>query len=538
MKRKEKISLALKKLIELNIPVIYIQDFDYIRVNEVLCEVISKSEIVGEWTPGTGTTNFVSWRADDDIDKKEELKGFLLRQFGTKKLALKFVILREIQDYIDKPEVKSLIAKIAQRKLYDRDFELTLIIISSVLNVPEEIDPYVSYLEMELPDDEEIDRLIEEHIETNQYKKKGDFDSKDLPELRLTLKGMSPYQIDRVLDIAMSKNGSLDSEDTALILAQKKQMVRKSGVLEFIETEKDKEDIGGLNFLKKYLNEKGIIRGSLAEAMRLGISTPKGIMMVGMPGCGKSLCAQVAARSTGKREPLLKMDMGSLMGKYVGQSEENMRKAIRTAEAVAPCVLWIDEIEKAFSGIGGDNDVMTRMFGYFLSWMQDKESAVYVIATANNIDKLPAELKRKGRFDEIFFVGLPYKEERKEIFRVHLKKKNQDVELLEGKEWDAIANNTIGFNGADIEHVVNRAIEKRFLSKKTESKDGLIDKIELTINDIKSAVMETSDFCIAKTCKKDLREMLDKLDGYSIINAKDGTVIKAKSIKEDFKLNS
>ena len=194
---------------------------------------------------------------------------------------------------------------------------------------------------------------------------------------------------------------------------------------------------------------------------------PKGVFIVGMPGCGKSLCAKATANIF--NAPLIKLDMGSMMGKYVGQSEENLRRAIQIAEAAAPCVLWIDEIEKAFSGIGGDNDIMTRMFGHFLSWMQDKTSSVYVVATANNADRLPPELKRKGRFDEIFCVNLPDKEERKKIFEVHLNKR-KDRKCISGafsaSNLDELAQKTSGFNGADIESVVVEAIENNFLLDK------------------------------------------------------------------------
>ena len=238
-----------------------------------------------------------------------------------------------------------------------------------------------------------------------------------------SLKGMTAFEIDRVLDMAMSKNGSLSAEDQEMILLQKKQMVKKSGLLELVDTPERLDDIGGLTALKEYLKKKSDIVKQLAEAQKFGVSVPKGVFIVGMPGCGKSLCAKASAALFDA--PLLKLDMGSMMGKYVGESESNLRKAIKIAEAAAPCVLWIDEIEKGFSGVGGNNDIMTRMFGYFLSWMQDKKSSVYVIATANNADALPPELKRKGRFDEIFCVNLPNEEERKAIFDVHVgKKKN------------------------------------------------------------------------------------------------------------------
>ena len=316
------------------------------------------------------------------------------------------------------------------------------------------------------------------------------YKDEDRKKLMPSLKGMTSFEIDRMLDMAMSSNGSLSAEDTEMILQQKKAMVKKSGLLELIDTPEKMDGIGGMKALKEYLKNKSKVISDLPKAMEFGVSIPKGVFIVGMPGCGKSLCAKASAALF--NSPLLKLDMGSMMGKYVGESEGNLRKAIKIAEAAAPCVLWIDEIEKAFSGVGGNNDIMTRMFGYFLSWMQEKQTSVYVIATANNADNLPPELKRKGRFDEIFCVNLPDKEERKDIFKIHLKKKKKS---LDDASLNSICQITDGFNGADIESVVNEAVEECFLSGVRElSKNVLEDIARQTIS-------------ISKSCKKQIDNM-------------------------------
>ena len=308
-----------------------------------------------------------------------------------------------------------------------------------------------------------------------------------MEKLMPSLKGLTYFEIDRMLDMAMSSNGTLTAEDQSMILQHKKQMVRKSGLLELVDTPANLDSIGGLNALKSYLLKKEKIIKNIGEAINKNVAVPKGIFIVGMPGCGKSLCAKASAALF--NTPLLKMDMGSMMGKYVGESEGNLHRAIQIAEAASPCVLWIDEIEKAFSGIGG-NDIMTRMFGYFLSWMQDKTSSVYVIATANNADYLPPELKRKGRFDEIFCVNLPTAEERKAIFDVHLKKKGYGN--LEPSE--KLIKHTDGFNGADIEAVVNEAMEEVFIEQKNLNMETL-EKIALrTVS-------------ISKSCKRQIEDM-------------------------------
>ena len=300
----------------------------------------------------------------------------------------------------------------------------------------------------------------------------------------------------------MSSNGSLSAEDREMILVQKKQMVKKSGVLELIDTPENIDSIGGVEVLKEYLKRKSRVYAKLPEATKFKVAIPKGVFLVGMPGCGKSLCAKAtAAQFNGV--PLLKMDMGSMMGKYVGESESNLRKALRIAEAAAPCVLWIDEIEKVFSGVGGNNDIMTRMFGYFLSWMQEKKSAVYVFATANNADKLPPELKRKGRFDEIFCVNLPNAKEREEIFKVHIGKKERSAIKIDYKK---LANATEGFNGADIESVINEAMESCFL-----------DEIELSTDSILRVARDTKS--ISKSCKNQIEDMEVLFDENDFTNA-------------------
>lgn len=221
------------------------------------------------------------------------------------------------------------------------------------------------------------------------------------------------------------------------------------------------EDIGGLENLKEWFERKAVIYKDMERAKKYGVDMPKGVLIAGLPGCGKSLSAKAAAALF--EVPLLRLDMGRLMGKYVGESENNLRQAIALAEAISPCVLWIDELEKAFAGIGGNGggaDVTTRLFGNFLTWMQEKDNPVFVVATANDITKLPPELLRKGRFDEIFYVGLPKDEEREMIFGIHIaKRRKQDVENI--KISDLVAK-TKGFSGADIEGVVKDAVEMAF----------------------------------------------------------------------------
>lgn len=486
------------KYIDVNIPIIYICDFDFARVDHLILGKIGDKKIT-EWNPATGTTDFRT-KHQIGMGKEQSLESLLDEKYnceidkGEVISREQYVVLREIQDFIDEPAIKTYLQLIAQRRLYDREYNTTLIISSSVRKIPEEITRYVSFIDDSFPNEVEISQLIDEHIEENQYDKEK-FKDEDREAIMPSLKGLSPFEIDRMLDMAMSSNGTLSKEDNEMILRQKKSMVKSSGVLELIDSPAKIEDIGGYDVLKKYLKDKSKIYNNFPKAVSFGVSVPKGVFLVGMPGCGKSLAAKAAA--TLFNAPLLKMDMGSMMGKYVGESEANLRKAILIAEAVAPCVLWIDEIEKAFSGVNGNNDIMTRMFGYFLSWMQDKQSAVYVIATANNANNLPPELKRKGRFDEIFCINLPNEEECKSIFEVQIGKKKGKKCKIDSIDYSSLAKRTKGFNGADIESVVNEAVERCFL--KDESK--ITTKVILdVINDTKS---------ISMSCEEDIKKMDD-----------------------------
>ena len=495
-----------QKMIDVNTPIIYINDFDFARVDSLITRAIGNkgNKKVFEWNPGTGVTDFQSRQPEKQQD---DLADFISKKYLEEPLGGgtpdKILVLREIHNYIGDPKIATLLALFAQRKLYDRKFDSTIIIVDSVLKVPEEIAKYVSYLEIDYPHDEEINRLIDEHIAVNGYE---NFNDEDRAALMPSLKGMTSFDIDRMLDLAMSSNGTLTSGDKAMILQQKKAMVKNSGVIELVDTPGNIADIGGMEALKKYLERKARIYKDISKARQNKVAIPKGVLIVGMPGCGKSLCAKATAALF--ECPLLKLDMGSMMGKYVGESEANLRKAIRIAEAAAPCIVWIDEIEKAFSGIGGNNDIMTRMFGYFLSWMQDKSSAVYVIATANNADTLPPELKRKGRFDEIFCVNLPDADERKAIFEVHLKKRGLPAEPAAALSADRL---TKGFNGADIESVVNEAVEECFLSGTPFNQDILKTKAKETVS-------------ISKSCAKQIQHIEDQFVENNFKDASTGKI--------------
>ena len=506
-----------KKLVDVNAPIIYINEYDFVRADACIAAVIggmedNESGIV-EWNPGTSCIEFFS-KGKMGSRPRLSLHDFLLDEYNLdsdldEMPPLRFIVLREIQDFIELPEIKSILQSIATKKLYDDRFNTSIIIVSSVVRVPDELKEFVSYVEIPLPNEEEINTLIDEHYEAN-----GNDKNILIDELRNSLmpslKGLTYFQIDRLLDMALSREGRLDAKDTEMLLNQKKSIVKKSGLLDLVEVREDTE-IGGLRALIDYLDRKKKVFDDLGKAHEFGVDTPKGVFLLGMPGCGKSLCAKVASRML--NAPLLKFDMGSLMGKYVGESEERMRSAIKIAEAAAPCVLWIDEIEKAFSGADGsgssDSGLLRRMFGYFLSWMQEKTSSVYVVATANSASHLPPELKRKGRFDEIFYVDLPKEDEREMIFKIHLKKHKQEGKIT---DFEEIVRKTEGYSGADIESVVNEAVEKCFI----DNKSLLTTKVLLDV------IKETR--CISQTCYDQIEAMRRDVKSSSFKDANTGEV--------------
>lgn len=293
--------------------------------------------------------------------------------------------------------------------------------------------------------------------------------------LRTIFSGMERDMVYQIFDTLENKYAdTFLPESVSDALGLKKKTLSRSGLLELVDSKIDIDQIGGLERLKSWLRNKKHIIDDLTKAQSLGISPPKGVLLAGMPGCGKSMSAK--AVSSLFNVPLFRLDIGSLMGKFVGESEANMKAALKVAEQASPCVLWIDELEKAFSGVngtGGSTEITTRLFGYFLTWMQEKPGAVFVVATANDITNIPPELLRRGRFDEIFYVNLPSERERKQIFTVKTSQLSPPPKRLDFAELAALSE---GFSGADIECVINDALESVFRSNEPALTQHIIKK--------------------------------------------------------------
>ena len=470
----------LRQYVDAGFPILYICTYEEAKADQYIASAAGRREVL-EWN---GADGFVNFKTKVPIIEKQSLEATLALQKSGKELNRKLLVIKDADEQLNpngqrkSDKVIALLKEIARKiRKEDGGIDATVIIVSSVLHIPQELEKLITVLELDLPDEAETGRIIDQFARDNEISAgPADFRA----ELVTAFKGISESEIKDLLSLAVSQDGELTKKALQLIFDQKQQMILKAGILEMIPLKESVADIGGLEILKDWLQNKATVFKNMKPAAEFGVAMPKGVLIAGVPGCGKSLSAKAAGRLFDV--PLLRLDMGRLMGKYVGESEENMRKAIRLAEAISPCILWVDELEKAFAGIssgGGGNEVTTRLFGTFLTWMQEKKSAAFVVATANDITKLPPELLRKGRFDEIFYVALPNDEERKKIFEIHLnKRRKQDARNIDLNE---LVKSTVGYSGADIEGVVSESVESVYVKGRQElTTEDILDCIKST----------------------------------------------------------
>ena len=360
-----------------------------------------------------------------------------------------------------------------------------VIFISPTLTIPYELQKEITIIDFELPSYHEIRNFLEEMIRVNR--ENGHLDVKlsheEKERLAKAALGLTLQEAENAFARAIVESGTLNIFSINAVLEEKRQIIKKTGILEYIQTDIGIDDVGGLDNLKHWLKKRN--KSWLDSAKLYGLPSPKGILITGVPGCGKSLIAK--AISAMWQLPLLKLDIGKIFAGIVGSSEENMRQVMKTAEALAPSILWIDEIEKGFSNSGsGDGGTARRVFGSFLTWLQEKTKPVFVVATANQIQSLPPELLRKGRFDEIFFVDLPTKKERKIIFQIHLEKRLKSVQArgnftISEEKLETLSDLTEGFIGAEIEEVVISALFEAFAEGRSIHFEDIVQAIRNTV---------------------------------------------------------
>jgi len=373
------------------------------------------------------------------------------------------LLLKDFHKFYDDPSINRTIKELSSAL---KKTTHNLIISSHLFPSSEELDELMTIVNLPLPDQKELKNLIKK-IATNTN---SNLDEQDLNELSIASSGLTEIKVKQVTAKALAQRGKISKEDIKDILEEKKQVIARSEILEFFEAKSSQDDIGGLNVLKVWLNQR--YRAFSKEARDYGLPIPKGVLLVGAQGTGKSLTAKSISKSWSM--PLLRLDVGRLFSSLVGSSEARTRETILRAEAMSPCILWIDEIDKGFGGDArSDGGTSQRVLASLLTWMAEKESAVFVIATANAIDKLPAELLRKGRFDEIFFLDLPNSEERLSILDLHLKKRRPSYNF----PLSTIIDRTDGFSGAELEQAVIEGMHISFSENRELMEKDLIKAV-------------------------------------------------------------
>lgn len=453
---KTKLALTIRSYVESHYPMLYLVTPEDAEADTLIAQLADKRKLI-EWNMAQGLVNFSNKQPYSGYqDLSSALLTLIEADYEQHIIVIRDVHLALRDNPIAVTRLKALVSQILSRA----DIHVTIFLVGSQAYIPSELEKFITIFELPLPDEARILAIIKEAEQKFEISIEDDA----LNQLALSCQGLTHYEIQQLLMRCFQSEGEIGRQHLDLIQDEKAQIIQKNGSLELVKSKERMANIGGLRNLKAWLKQKEKVLANWHQAREFGVETPKGIMVVGMPGCGKSLTAKATASLF--QMPLLKLDMGSMMGKYVGESEGNMRNAIKVAEAVSPCVLWVDEVEKAFVGIGSGgsgSEVATRMFGYFLTWMQEKTSQVFVIATANDISALPPELLRKGRFDEIFYVDFPTEAERKEIFSLHLSKRNKlNAEI----DLEQLSKDTKDYSGADIESIVKDAIESAFVDGK------------------------------------------------------------------------
>ncbi|MBD2232076.1 AAA family ATPase [Phormidium tenue] len=372
-------------------------------------------------------------------------------------------VLRDFHRFLDDVAISRKLRNLARRL---KAQPKTLIILSAQLTIPDELSETVTVLEFTLPDAAAIRHEVQQLLGSTGT----NLPMATLEEVVRTCQGLSLERIRRVLARAIAAHGAFDPNDLDLILDEKRQSIRQTQILDYYPAREQISDIGGLDNLKDWLLKRGTAFSE--KARQYGLPHPRGLLLLGIQGTGKSLTAKAIAHHW--HLPLLRLDVGRLFGGLVGESEARTRQMIQLAEALAPCVLWIDEIDKAFAGMDGrgDSGTASRVFGTFITWMAEKTSPVFVVATANNIQALPPEMLRRGRFDEIFFVGLPSQGDRQAIFEVHLSRLRPHT--LKTFDTARLAYETPDFSGAEIEQAIVEAMHLGFSQNRDFTTDDIL----------------------------------------------------------------
>jgi SpoVK/Ycf46/Vps4 family AAA+-type ATPase len=471
----------LNVLVQAQYPLIYLVTFEEERAEQTIATVARR--VSGEqdlkpamrvftWTMTKGIVEYNSSERggpqNNNTVSPEAAVEWVIRQREPG-----IYIFKDLHPFKDSPAVT--------RCLRDAIYALkgtrkTIVLMSPVQEVPIELEKEVVVLDFPLPTMGELDEVLSTELNRSRG---GNISTEDREKLLKAALGLTRDEAEKVYRKARVVSKQLTVDTVDIVLSEKKQLIRRNGILEYIDVDETIDSVGGLEELKHWLRQRS--DAFTERAREYGLPQPKGMLILGVPGCGKSLIAKTTSRLWGL--PLLRLDLGRVYdGSTVGRSEANLRNALRTAESISPAILFIDEIDKAFAGSTGSSDsdggTSSRIFGTFLTWMQEKTSPVFVMATANRVERLPSEFLRKGRFDEIFFVDLPNSEERKDIFDIHLKKRRRDISRF---DLDQLTKVCEGFSGAEIEQGLISAMYEAFAQGREFTQLDIIAAIRATL---------------------------------------------------------
>ncbi len=434
-------------------PIIAVETYEEERVSEALQHISEKLSIpFFIWTVTEGLKrNGMGKEIYDTLHPLKALNNLAAIEGDG------IYFLKDLYRYLGETEVVRKLRDIARPLSKARR---AVVLSAPQIDLPVELEKLAAFIRLDLPTMEELTLLAKRVIAdlSRQHQIQVELAPEEFDRLVEDLKGLTLFEAERLLNRAVLDDLALTRKDLDLIVEIKKELLQKDGVLEYVASAEKMSQVGGLQTLKEWLQKRA--RAWTPEAKKFGLDSPKGIILLGVQGCGKSMAAKAVAREWGL--PLLKMESGRIYDKYIGESDKNLERALKMSERMAPCVLMIDEIEKGFAYVGSseaDAGLSRRIFGRLLGWLQDRNAPVFVVTTCNQVSQLPPELMRKGRFDEIFFIDLPDAQERKEIFTIHLRKRKRDPAKF---DLDALAAASDGFSGAEIEQAVVSALYTAF----------------------------------------------------------------------------
>ncbi len=496
----EKQLQEVEVLIRARYPILYVVSWEETRVVETLAKIGRRSgKKVYEWSCSGGIvpagTPLAAARmrnagskdplvALNEVVEQVESAIYIFKDFHPFLARSNFTIIRKLRD-------------IAQSL---KSSYKTLVLVAPFLQIPPDLEKDVTVIDYLLPDQQDLGELLDGVIEEVRDNPKIEIrlDARGREEIVKAALGLTLFEAENVFAKALVSQGRLSSDDVQAVFAEKRQIIRKSGLLDYCDPDIDFERIGGLRSLKDWLRKRKLAFSDRAKAF--GLPTPRGVLLLGVQGCGKSLCAK--AVSVLWQLPLLRFDIGRMFSSLVGTSEENIRRAICIAEGVAPCVLWVDEIDKAFAAVASnstDSGTSQRVLGTFLTWLSEKCSSVFVAATANNISVLPPELLRKGRFDEIFFVDLPDEAERREIYSIHIASRGRSIERF---DLAALAAASEGLSGAEIEESIITGLFEAFYQERDIVTGDILRAIRETVplsRTMEESITELREWCVARS---------------------------------------